>query len=119
MVKQEERTRAYHPRAPHKPECMCAPCKTKRGVGEVLPPEAEVIAAPAPPPPPAMVNIGSLRTKRQFEYNGQRYRVGEMSGEVAVCAQLVFRNNGPDPADQYWGVQKTVSLGYATLVQPL
>jgi len=120
MVSKENRTREYHARAPHKEGCMCAPCKTKRGVGEVI----KLPPAPDTPPPAAVIEaaaevpVGSLQAKDLFELNGQRHRVGEKTGEICICAQLAFRS-GSVPGEDSWALVKTVSLGYATRVIPI
>lgn len=119
MVKESEQKKAYHPRAAHKEGCLCGVCKSKRVKLAIV--EPEVVAEPEiiVPPPPAKVRLGTLNTRDLFELNGQRYRVGEVTGELSVCALLIFRNNGPDPADQSWALVKTVSMGKATMVQPV
>lgn len=112
-MKESERKRPYRPRAPHKEDCNCPPCVAKRGKPPV------VSNHPEQPKAVSQVQLGTLVTRALFELKGQRYRVGEVTGELSVCALLFFRNNGPDPADQYWAVLKTVSLGKATMVMPI
>lgn len=116
-MKESERKRPYRPRAPHKEGCQCSGCKVKRGEGKKAsaPPEVKT----EQPKAVSQVQLGTLVTRALFELKGQRYRVGEVTGELSVCALLFFRNNGPDPADQYWAVLKTVSLGKATMVMPI
>ena len=126
MVKASERVKAYHPRAPHKEGCMCAPCKTKREVGEVI---AQPTGEAAPslvtrivnviPPEKDPVMLGSLKTKDLFKLDGLRHRVGEITPEVIVCHQLSWVANGPAPSDNYWRVLKSKSLGTSTMVIPI
>jgi len=73
MVKESERKKAYHPRAPHKEGCLCGPCKAKRGVGEEISP---------PPDEPVLttiteVRLDSLPSKAKFMLNGQAHMVKE------------------------------------------
>lgn len=118
MVKESNRVKAYRPRAAHKDGCLCSVCKSKRSKLEI----PEVVAEPvviAPPPPPVEVRLGTLNTKDLFVLNGLRYRVGEKTSELCVCAQLVWRSNGPNPGDQTWGLVKIVSLGFDKMVKPV
>ena len=118
MVKNDERVRSYHTRAPHKEGCLCGPCKSKRGVGEVITlevvPPPEVIA-----PEPPLVALGSLATAKCFEYQGKRYRVGDKTPETSQCAELTFVSDGPLPSDKQWKCMKVQGLNPAIMVKPV
>ena len=120
MVSKDDRVRPYHTRASHKEGCLCGPCKSKRGVCEVVtldvvpPPE---VVTPIPEPP--LVAIGSLATAKCFEYQGKRYRVGEKTPETSQCAELTFVSDGPLPSDKQWKCMKVVGLNPAIMVKPV
>ncbi|MDZ4230658.1 MAG: hypothetical protein U1B77_02440 [Dehalococcoidales bacterium] len=87
MVKDADRKKAYHPRAPHKKDCLCSPCKAKRGTPPPAPAE-EIKATPESmaPAPPAEVRLDSLIPKNRFELGGQEHMVKEgVEGMVVVC----------------------------------
>ena len=107
MVKEAERKRPYRPRGVHKEGCLCAVCKQKRGVGEVI--ELEVAVEPeiiTPPlPPPSEVRLDSLRHAAKFMLEGREHRIVEKFEGLVLCYNL-FLND-------------TVTLAGGTKVLPI
>ena len=99
-------------RAPHKPDCKCVVCKAQRNKekAEQLKP-APIVA------PELKILLADLSIASKFEFEGETYRIGEKSPEVAVCHKLRFINNGPNPEDKMWQVASVKSFGLATLVK--
>ena len=114
MVSKDNRIKEYHPRAPHKEGCLCSPCKSKRGVGEVITLPPEVIA-----PEPVTVRLDALKTANCFEYQGKRYRVGDKTPETIICQEITWVINGPLPSDKQWKVMKVLGLNPAIMVKPV